>query len=283
MVNKKSKKVVSSLILVIVITIAILFAIFTSIPFIWAILSSFKTPEEIVRIPITFIPKIFTITNYIRLLTETNFVRAFLTSLFISITTTIGIIITSLITAYALSKTEFRFREIFIRYIIYLLALPQYLMLLPQFYIIVKLGWINNYAAIIIPAIVSPYSIFLLRQYILTIPDDFIDAARVDGAGETYIVFKIVLPLVKPAIIIISLWTFIGSWGSFLWPLIVLNDPSLYPLATYMNTLQSAYGDYRYTGVVMAGTVLSFLPMIIITLIGFKYIVRGITLTALRR
>jgi len=163
------------------------------------------------------------------------------------------------------------------------LALPQYLMLLPQFYIVVRLGWINNYAAIIIPAIVSPYSIFLLRQYMLTIPDDFIDAARVDGAGETYIVFKIVFPLVKPAIIIISLWTFIGSWGSFLWPLIVLNDPSLYPLATYMNTLQSAYGDYRYTGVVMAGTVLAFLPMIIITLIGFKYIVRGITLAALRR
>jgi len=281
--GKKIRKVALFLISVIMIIIAVLFAIFTSVPFIWAILSSFKTPEEIVRIPISFIPKTFTINNYIRLLMETNFIRAFLISLFISIATTIGVVITSLITAYALSKTEFRFRDIFIRYIIYLLALPQYLMLLPQFYIIVKLGWINNYAAIIIPAIVSPYSIFLLRQYMLTIPDDFIDAARVDGAGEMYIVFKIVFPLVKPAIIIISLWTFISSWGSFLWPLIVLNDPSLYPLATYMNTLQSAYGDYRYTGVVMAGTVLSFLPMIIITLVGFKYIVRGITLTALRR
>lgn len=263
--------------------IIILASMISASTFIWAILSSFKTSTEILRVPLIWIPASFYVGNYETVLQRSLFLSSFLNSAIVSALVTASVIVTSLMTGYALAKLEFFGKEALFRYVLLTLTLPSYLTVIPLFLIVVRLGWVDTFLALIIPAIVSSYSIFLVRQYAMTIPDEFIEAARVDGANELDILLTIVFPLCMPALTIIALWTFINTWGDFLWPLLVINDQRLYTIPLYMASLQRMYGDPRYMGEIMAGSVLAAIPSLLVLIVGFKYIVKGVTVAGLKK
>jgi len=250
------------------------------VPIIWLVLSSFKTMEDMFRVPMHWLPKPFYFQAYPNAWAQRDFARYFLNSAIIAISITVGNIVICSMAGYALAKFRFWARQFFFLAILSTLMLPLEVTMVPLFLIIKVFRWQNTFAGIIIPFIADAFGVFLMRQYILDLPDDLIEAARIDGMPEFSIFFKIIMPLSKPAIIALSIFVFREAWDLYIWPLIIITTESIRPITVGIALFMSNYGtDWNQ---LLAISTIAMLPMVIIFVILQRYFVQGIVLSGLK-
>lgn len=274
---KTRRLVLHQTIIYILLVIAVGWAL---VPIIWMVLSSFKTMEDIFRYPMEWLPKPFYSKAYPEAWAQRNFARYFFNSVFISVIITGGNIIICSMAGYALAKYRFFGRHFIFLAILSTLMLPLQVTMIPLFLVIKEFHWQNTYVGIIVPFLANPFGIFLMRQYILAFPVELIEAARVDGMSEVGIFSKIVLPLVKPAVMALAIFTFREAWDLYIWPLIIITTESIQPLTVGIAMFMSNYGtDWNQ---LLAIATLAMLPMICIFLLLQRYFVSGIVLSGVK-
>ena len=249
-------------------------------PFIWMIIASLMTAGEIQLRPPVWMPAVPQFSNYTELPEKIPIVRLYFNSIFTSGIIVFGVLLSSSLAGFAFAKYRFPGREFLFYLILATMMIPFFVTLIPVFFIVRQLGWYDSYQGLVVPGLTSAYGIFLMRQFIITLPDELIDAARIDGASELRIFWRIVVPLVKPALATLGTFTFIGSWNNFLWPLLVLNSRELFTLPLGINTMKSLYADN--TNLLMAGTAVAVIPMLIVFIFLQRYFIQGIALTGLK-
>ncbi|AEX86441.1 ABC-type sugar transport system, permease component [Marinitoga piezophila KA3] len=269
------KKIINIFFHIIMFSLAVLWLY----PYIWLLMSSLKPSSEIYT---RFWPTHFTLEHFKFILESAEkmqrpFIRAFLNSVFISVTVTLSVILTSSIISYALAKLEFKGREKIFNFLIFQMVFPGFMFTIPLYILIRNLGLLNTYSAIILPSLMSGWGIFMITQSYRSTPSDYIEAAKMDGASDLWIIFKIMIPLNKSAISIVSLFTFIGIWDNFMWPLIVMKDYNKMPLSVLLASFNHEYG--AYIGPILAGAVIQTIPMVILFLLFRKYFLQGISIT----
>jgi multiple sugar transport system permease protein len=249
-------------------------------PFVWMTLSAFKQPDEIIAYPPIWIPREPSLDLLRRIWTEIDFARYFANSLLQATTVTISVLFTSAFVGYVLAKFEFWGRDAFFVMILSTMMIPWPVLLIPQYLITVKLQIINTMWGLILPGLYSTFGIFLMRQFMHSIPDELIDAARIDGASEPGIFLRIVLPLTGPAIAALAIFTFMWNWDSFIWPLVIISSQKLYTLPLGLATFTNQYWtDYA---AVNAGAFISVIPVLLVYLALQRYFIEGIALTGLK-
>ena len=221
-------------------------------PFIWMMIASLMTAGEIQLRPPVWLPAAPQFNNYAELVDSIPIARLYFNSLFTSGIIVFGVLLSSSLAGFAFAKYRFPGREFLFYLILATMMIPFFVTLIPVFFIVRQLGWIDTYQGLVVPGLTSAYGIFLMRQFMITVPDEIIDAARIDGASELSIYWRIVLPLIKPALATLGTFVFIGAWNNFLWPLLVLNSRELMTLPLGINSLRSLYADN--TNLLMAGT-----------------------------
>ena len=262
--------------------IVIFGAIVMVTPFLWMIDASLMTSQEIITQPPVLLPAEPQFQNYPELLEVLPFPRLYLNSIIITGATVLGVLFTSSIAGFAFAKYQFPGKELLFYLILATMMIPFFITLIPVFYIIRQLGWVNSFQGVAVPAMFSAYGIFLMRQFIIGIPDELLDAARIDGASEPLIYWRIIRPLVTPALATLGTFTFIGSWNAFLWPLLVINNRDMMTVPLGLNSLRLFAAEQVNINLMMAGTVLSVLPTLIIFVFLQRYFIRGIALTGLK-
>lgn len=249
-------------------------------PFFWMISTSLKTPVEAVQFPPSFIPKSFEFSNYSDAWTKVNFGRYFLNTIIMAFFTLAGVLITSILAAYAFARLDFKGREFLFVGMLAVMMIPMPVYIVPGYLILMKFGWIDTYYALIVPWTANVFSIFLLRQHFKTIPRDLYDASVIDGYSDLGFLFKVVVPLSKPALATISIFSIIGSWNSFLWPLVVTNSDKIRPvqvgLAYFM---QEQTTDYT---LLMAASTFVVVPLIILFFFAQKQIIASYARSGLK-
>jgi multiple sugar transport system permease protein/arabinosaccharide transport system permease protein len=268
-------------ILTIITNIILIGAVFiTAVPFIYMISASFKPQYEIFTFPVKILPEQLYLTNYQKLFGETLYLRWFFNTLFVASSRTLLSLFLTTIAGYAFAKFEFPFKKVLFILVLTSFTLPFEVLFVPLYTMMVKFGWFNSYAALIVPFAASAFGIFLARQYILAVPTELMEAARIDGASEFGIFWRVVLPNLRPAIAVLGIIFFNASWNDFLWPLIVLNDRELYTVNLALPTLRGPYGD-EY-GLVLAGAVLATVPIIAIFIFMQRHFIEGLMAGALK-
>lgn len=242
--------------------LSVLIAIIVLIPFFWMISTSLKSKGAIMALPVQWIPKKPTLKAYIQVFTMFPFLQAILNSFFITVSYTIITILSSSMAAFAFTKIKFPFADKLFKVYLASMMIPTQVTLIPLFIIMNKLGLINTYPSVILPSLFKAFGIFMLVQQLRTIPNDFMEAARMDGAGLFKIYWKVIMPLCSSAIATLSITTFMDSWNDYLWPLVMLTDKSKMTLTLALNSLNGQYGT-QYN-VLMAGSLLSMLPIILV-------------------
>jgi multiple sugar transport system permease protein len=257
-----------------------LLALLALVPFVWMLSTSLKSLDEVFLYPPKWIPSHPRFSNYTSLWRDFPMTTWILNSLKVTTSVTVGVLITSSLAAYAFARMEFPFRNALFYLYLGAMMIPGWVMLVPNFVLMRRLGWIDTHWALIIPAIGQPFGTFLLRQFFLTIPKELEEAARIDGMGHFQIYRRIILPLSLPALATLAVFQFMGIWNEFLWPLIVLNSPDKFtiPLGLgFLNTQHST--DWTR---LMAGSVILLVPILILFIACQRYYVRGIALTGLK-
>lgn len=249
-------------------------------PFIWMIMASLKPTAEIYEAGL--FGGHLSLDNY-RFLFEgakklhRPFLGAVGVSFSVTLTVTASVLITSAFIAYALARIKFPRAELFRSFLLFQMVLPTMLFTLPMFVLIKQLGLLNSYAALILPSMMSGWGIFMMAQAFKAMPEDYIDAARLDRANLRQIVVRIIVPLNMSIVAIVALFTFSGAWDNFLWPLIVISDIDKMPLSVLLATFSKQYS--AYVGPVMAGAVLQTLPLLLLFSIFRRYFLQGISLS----
>uniref|UniRef100_A0A832MPR3 Carbohydrate ABC transporter permease n=1 Tax=Pseudothermotoga hypogea TaxID=57487 RepID=A0A832MPR3_9THEM len=247
-------------------------------PFFWMVLSSLKPFREIYR-PYLF-PKSPTLANYQKIMSASLFPRWFLNSLIVALSTTFSVLFFDSLVGYTIAKYSFPGRNIIFLFILSTLMIPTEMLIIPWYVMSSRLGWIDTYWGIMFPGMITAFGIFLMKQFMETIPDDLLDAARIDGVSEFGIFWRVALPLVKPALASLAILNFIGNWNAFLWPLIVSSKPRMYTLPVGLATFSSE--NLMHWELIMTGATVSTIPLIIVFLIFQKQIIRGIMLSGLK-
>ncbi len=252
----------------------------TIVPFFYMVSASFKPGSELYSIPVQLLPDDLYLGNYELLFGETSFLRWFGNSVFVALARTVIAITLSLMAGYAFAKFEFRFKRPLFLLVIATLTLPLYVILVPLFSMMATLGWMDTYWALILPFTAQAIGIFLARQQLLAIPNELLEAARIDGASEWGIFTRIVVPLAQPVIAVMGILFFTASWNDFIWPLIVLTSDEKFTVSLGLPSLIGPYSQ-EY-GAVMAGSFLGTLPIVIIFLIFQRRFIEGIMAGALK-
>jgi multiple sugar transport system permease protein len=249
-------------------------------PFYWMVSSSLKTEVEIFRVPPKWIPIPPMWSNYDYVFTVVNFGLYTLNSMKLGILWTVGVVLSSSWAAYGFARVHFRGRQALFLITIAALMIPGQVTMIPLFLLMNRLGWVNTHYPLWVPAFFgSAFGIFLLRQYFMTIPQELLDAARIDGCSHFGIYWRVVMPLAKPALAALALLAFMGSWNNLLGPVIYLYDEPLFTLPIGLTRFQGMYVTYwAYT---MAGGTLSVIPILILFLFTQKYFVQGVVLSGL--
>ncbi|MGH2459290.1 MAG: carbohydrate ABC transporter permease [Chloroflexota bacterium] len=255
-------------------------AVWMFIPLIWMIAASVEPADEIFAYPPRFIPGAIILQHWSSAWTLVPFARFFLNSGVMAVSITLGQLITGTFAAYAFARLQFPGRDRLFICFLATLMVPGQVLLIPQFMIIRTLGWLNTYEALIVPGLASAYAVFLLRQFFLGIPHELEDAARIDGCSPLRILWQIIVPLSKPAIITMGIFAFLGSWNAFLWPLIVTTSTNMYTVQLGLTEFQGAYStQWSY---IMAAACFITLPVLLAFFIGQRYFTQGIALTGLK-
>ena len=257
-----------------------LLALVAIVPFMWMLSTSLKSLDEVFLYPPKWIPSHVHVSNYTSLWRDFPMTTWILNSLKVTTSVTVGVLITSSLAAYAFARMEFPFRNVLFYLYLGAMMIPGWVMLVPNFVLMRRLGWIDTHWALIIPALGQPFGTFLLRQFFLTIPKELEEAARIDGMGHFQIYRRIILPLSLPALATLAVFQFMGIWNEFLWPLIVLNSPDKFTIPLGLGFLNSQHStDWTR---LMAGSVVLLVPIVILFTIAQRYYVRGIALTGLK-
>jgi multiple sugar transport system permease protein len=255
-------------------------AIAAVLPLAWMLSTSLKSDENVFSYPPQLIPHEFHFQNYTSLWHDLPMTRWIVNTMAVSIVVVGGQLLFCSMAAFAFARMQFRGREAIFYLFLGSMMVPYQVTLIPAFVLISKLGWIDTYKALVIPSLSTPFGIFLLRQFFLTIPKELEEAARMDGAGYWRIYGRIILPLATPALLTFSVFSFIGMWGDFLWPLIVINSPEKMTLTVGLNYLNSTYHtDWPR---LMAGDFVSLLPLMAIYALAQRYFIQGIAMTGLK-
>ncbi|MFO8034966.1 MAG: carbohydrate ABC transporter permease [Candidatus Bipolaricaulota bacterium] len=255
-------------------------AVVMLLPFVWMVSTSFKTEAEAFTFPPRFIPAAPTPTSYIELFSRLDFARYFMNTIIVALSVTGTSLFLNSLAAYAFAKIDFRGRDKLFVAILATMMVPGHVTVIPTFLLIRQLGLVNTYAGLIIPGMVSAFGIFLLRQFMRTIPTELVEAAQIDGASEFWIYSRVIVPLCKPALATLGLLTFMGSWNSFFWPLIIATDTDMYTLPVAIAMLRGQYGTQF--PLQMAGATVVVLPVIVLFLFLQRYYTRGITLSGMK-
>lgn len=252
-------------------------------PLIWAILTSFKSEVEVQTTGFSILPAKWVVENYIDVLSDTTvtpIIKWFGNSLFVSVTHTILAVIISSMAAYAYSRLNFKGKNAIFGFLLMTMMFPAVVNLIPLYKIMDTLNWVNTSWALIFPGLGGVVNIFLIRQFMMGIPKEYDESARVDGASTWRIYTKIIVPLCKPILIIVGLFSFTGSWNDFLWPVIVYNDVEKMPITAGLLLLQDIYGNYRLIGQLMGSALLAIIPTVLLFLFAQKYFVQSMNLNA---
>ncbi len=257
-------------------------AVLTGVPFVYMITGSFKTNGELFRFPVHLWVDQPTLSNYIRLLngSQIPFVHQFGNSLIVSINQTLLLLLIASLVGWGFAKYEFRGKRVLFMVLLVTLTLPGQMTLVPQFLLMLHLHWLDNYLAIIIPGSISAFAAFFMRQNMISVPNDLMDSARIDGASELGIFWRVGLPLSRGALSVLAVLTFLGSWNDYLWPLIVLRTADKF---TYPVGLATLVGLYKVEyGMILAGAFLATLPIVAIFIAGRNYLVGNIFAGAIK-
>lgn len=254
----------------------------TLLPFVWMILGSFKTSGEIIRIPPSFWPESPTLQNYRTILTDPKLPlpRFYFNSLFVSVSMVALVLFTSSLAGFVFAKYEFFGKNLIFGLILVTLMIPFQILMIPSYLLLVRLGLIDSLWGLVVPAATSAFGIFLMRQFIQGLPSELMDAARIDGASEWGIYWRIILPQVGPALATLGILTFMSSWNSYLWPLIVITSNEKRTLPIVLTWFNSQHGT-RYD-LTMAASVLVVVPILIVYTVFQRWIVQGFTLSGLK-
>ncbi|MDX8448693.1 carbohydrate ABC transporter permease [Mesorhizobium captivum] len=264
-------------------TLMLLVAVASAFPLAWMVLSSLKTPAETMQVPPVWIPHTPTLEAYEKVAGVINVGRSMWNSLVIASVTTAGILVTSMMAGYAFAKYSFRGRSLLFSLLIATMFLPPIVTLIPLYRMVGSIGLNASLAGIIVPNLANAFGIFLTRQFIAGVPDDLIDAARMDGASELLILFKIVAPSIAPAIAALALFAFVYHWNSYLWPLTVLQgNADAYPIVISLSRLLSYNRGAVNTGLVMAGATLAVLPPLVLFVFLQRFFVDSIVGSAIK-
>ncbi len=258
----------------------ILGSVLTLIPLAWMVSASLMPTGEANVFPPRFWPSAPTTEHYRALFVRMNLGRYLLNSAVLSVSVTLISLLVNAMAGYAFAKLRFKGRDKLFRVLLAALVVPAQITMLPLFLLLKELGFINTYWGILVPGLASVFGIFLIRQYALSIPDDLIDAARIDGAGEARIFATVVLPLLKPILVTLAVFTFMGVWNDFLWPLIVLTDDSMYTLPVALANLSGERA--QDTELMMAGSVLTVMPVLLVFLALQRFYIEGIMLGSVK-
>ena len=256
-------------------------AILMLIPLYWMVVSAFKPLTEIMTVPVTLIPLHPTLENFKGLLFETLFARSMLNSTVIALANVVLQVFFCSLAGFAFSKYRFRGRDVLFTMVLGTVMIPQYVTLIPNYIVMGKIGWLNTWAPLIVPGIANAFGIFWMRQYIATVPDEFLDAARIDGAGEFGAFWRVVVPIIKPGLVTLALFIFLTSWNEFLLPLVYLRARELYTVQLIMaNIFRTQYKtNYHW---VMAAAILATLPLGVLFATLQKQFLSGLTLGGLK-
>jgi multiple sugar transport system permease protein len=243
-------------------------------PLLWMVSASFMPTGEANSYPPRLLPSHATAEHYRALFTRLDLGRFAINSAIVAITATVVSLLFNSMAGYAFAKLRFRGRERTFRLLLTGLLIPVQVSMLPLFLLLKELHLVNTYAGVIVPTLASIFGIFLIRQYALSIPDDLLDAARIDGAGELRIYWSIALPVLAPILATLAIWTFLSTWNDFMWPLIVLSDQSRYTLPVALANLSGEH--VQDTELMMAGSVVTVLPVLAVFLALQRYYIRGL-------
>ncbi|WP_430534494.1 carbohydrate ABC transporter permease [Listeria rocourtiae] len=252
---------------------------FMILPFIWMVLSSVKTDAEILQIPPTIWPETFTWDNFKNLFTELNFGVYLRNTLVIVLFSFIGLFLNAM-AGYGFAKFKFRGKNQLFYMVLATMMIPGQVTMIPVYLILNMFHLTNTMTGIILPGLVGAFGIFLFRQFMSTIPDELMEAARLDGASEFFIFWKIILPISRPVLAVQGILTFIAGWNSFLWPLIIANDEKYYTLSVGLSLLKGQYAS-NYA-LQMAGSTFMVIPIILIFMMFQKYILKGFNVSGLK-
>jgi multiple sugar transport system permease protein len=256
-------------------------------PIAWVVATSLKPSADIIRLPPEWIPWPATLTHYHEVLLGSSRTarigRAFANSLLVATGSVLVVLATSAMAAYPLARMRFPGRDLVFVVLVGSLMIPNAVLLVPQYVLTQRLGWLSTYQGLIVPeaAMLFAFGVFLLRQFFLTMPRELEDAALIDGAGPWQVFSRIILPLSQPVLAALAIFAFRSAWNDFLWPLIAVNKPEMFPLPVALALLRSAYSSESY-GPIMAGAALSALPLLVVFIVANRRIVEGVRLSGLK-
>jgi multiple sugar transport system permease protein len=250
-------------------------------PFLWMLLGSLKPQAEFLVSPPTFLPKAGTTDNYERLFGQLDFPRFFFNSSVVALVVTVGNIVFCPMLGYSLAKLNWRGKRLIMGLVLATLMVPAGITLIPNFVLMRNLGLVNTYPGLILPFLVGPFGVFLTRQFMYGIPDELLEAARMDGASEWRIFWQIVIPLTVPVLATLGILTFLGSWNSFLYPLVMAQEPGMYTLPVALATFATGQHQADH-GMLMAGSVVLVVPVLIVFVLFQRWITEGIATTGIK-
>jgi multiple sugar transport system permease protein len=250
-------------------------------PFLWMVLGSLKPEADFLRNPPTLLPSTVTTDNFGRLFEQLDFPRYFLNSSVIALVVTGGNLVFCPMLGYALAKLRWRGKGLVMGVVLATLMVPAGVTLIPNFILMSNLGLVNSYPGLILPFLAGPFGVFLMRQFMLGVPNELLEAARIDGANEFRIFWTVVMPIATPVLATLGILTFLGTWNSFIYPLVMAQEPEMYTLPVALATF--ATGQYQADhGMLMAGSVILVVPVLIVFILFQRWITEGIATTGLK-
>ena len=261
-------------------TLLIIFAFIMLMPFVWMLLSTFKDQRELFEFPPKFLPKKFTVINYIEVFKTVPFVRYYLNSLLVTFTSVVLNLFSSSLAGFAFAKYRFKGREIIFKVILGAMMIPFPVTIIPLYIMVYNLGLVDSYFALIMTGSVSIFGTFLMRQFIINIPDDLLDAARIDGSSEFGTYVRIILPSLRAPLSALAVFSFMSTWNAFLWPLLVVNDDRHRTVQLGVQFFTQRYGDLIHLQITAAA--MAIIPIIVLYLFLQRQFIQGITMTGLK-
>lgn len=251
-------------------------------PFLWMLLTSFMTSSQILSGAANFIPRPFIFDNYVNVSRQIPVFQYFLNSLLVAVLTTVGQVLISAMAGYAFARMTFKGREFLFFGLLLTMMVPPQVNIIPLFFIMKELNWIDTYQALVVPGLFGGFGVFLMRQWFKGLPKSLEDAAKIDGCNYFQTFFKVILPLGVPALATLAVFTFITSWNSFMWPLIITNSDGMRTLPVGLAIFKGSFRETTEWGQLMACAVVAIIPVIAVFLAGKRYFIKGIMVGAVK-
>jgi multiple sugar transport system permease protein len=252
------------------------------LPFAWMLSSALQTPSQLATVPIQWFPTTPDWRNFSGVFATIPLARMFANSFFVTFTVSVGVVVTSLLAGFALAKYRFPGRGLMFFFTLATMFVPYFILMIPLYYLMRILGWLNTFPALIVPNLVTGFGIFMMRQFMVTIPDDVLDAARVDGSAEWSVFWRIAVPQALPGVAALGIFAFVYQWSNFLWPLLVVSSTNMMTVPLGLEQLSSFESQQADLGLVMAGTAIAVIPATMVFVALQRYFVQGINLGGLK-